>query len=60
MLTYDHTINQRMIDSDKGTKEFVAGIYTEHLEEAAFLYVQRLNLMKEPYRLWPEMDSIIR
>lgn len=57
MITQDHTINQRMMDSDKDTKDFVGGIYIEHLEEASFLYVQRVNLLKEPSYLWPDLEN---
>jgi uncharacterized protein (TIGR02270 family) len=37
--------------------EFVKGIYLEHLEEASFLYEQRLGLFDDPEITWLDIDN---
>ncbi len=37
--------------------EFYKELYTEHLEEAAFLYEQRLELYLDPEMGWLDLES---
>jgi HEAT repeat protein len=38
-------------------REFNIGLYLEHLDEASFLYAQRLRLLKDSEILWTELDG---
>ena len=38
-------------------KEFAIGLYEEHLEEASFLYEQRLSLLDDPELTWLDLDD---
>jgi len=38
-------------------REFKKGLYLEHLDEASFLYTQRLALLKDSEIPWPDLDS---
>ncbi len=48
----------RMNELDEATEAFVEEMYIEHLDEASFLYVQRLNSIGAPYRSWRDMDTL--
>jgi uncharacterized protein (TIGR02270 family) len=53
----DHALVSRMIDLGRNARTFVSGIYSEHLEESAFLYLQRVNLLNERHRSWAELEK---
>jgi uncharacterized protein (TIGR02270 family) len=38
-------------------RQFNVGLYTEHLEEASFLYEQRLTYLQDPEVNWPSLRS---
>jgi len=38
-------------------KDFLAELYQEYLEEASFLYSQRLNLLSDPEMSWLDIDA---
>jgi hypothetical protein len=37
--------------------DFSTGIYQEHLEEASFLYEQRLSLFDDPEIIWLDIED---
>ena len=39
-------------------KEFNIELYQEHLEEASFLYEQRLSLLNDSELSWKEIDDL--
>ncbi len=44
------------MDSKRVT-EFKCAVYTEHLEEASFLYEQRASLLNDPDIDWPDLED---
>ena len=48
----------RMSELGESAQLFLEELYLEHLDEASFLYTQRLNLMQEPYRSWRDTERI--
>lgn len=58
MVFHSHNISERMKNIGKNVMYFSNDLYTEHLEEASFLYENRLFLMNEPDGSWPDLERI--
>jgi uncharacterized protein (TIGR02270 family) len=46
-----------MIDMTQTMSDFATGLYEEHLEEASFLYEQRLSLFDDPEITWKDIED---
>jgi uncharacterized protein (TIGR02270 family) len=60
MNSLDQSLMNRMSELGEVAEAFIEELYLEHLDEASFLYTQRLNSMKEPYRSWQDLEKIER